>query len=398
MHHERRYSAGQSTRANNLRKAASSKVRRRLILDDDQGAAAHCTPGFSDASTHNAAPQPQRKCTPAMDSEDDAPNTQLSIETWLMRSKHNRNIKTTSGPQSEAACKSTVYTKGRTPMLALGERVATAPVKTAGKQTRGRANAAPRKLAQARLCAMSDTKEAASSEVCISQNKVRSTKQQKPSYLSARRAPKADAPKPKPTARAGPSHSRGSKSSNKVSKPTKVVDDAKALQKVSVGAVARRRKTRPGTPVNETACDDMYECKRVAGGIPNHFFEEERWERLSDIVMPITSTPPPNSPHLSPRRAQFSSYHDLDSAPSAVSRKNAMAIMRSMRKRGAEAGTLLCSTPKNVKHRNVKKALKGLRKLEEILKQDRMRESCRDFSEQSDDAEDEMCLEEEPLG
>ncbi|KAL1467079.1 hypothetical protein MTO96_005937 [Rhipicephalus appendiculatus] len=378
-HHEHEYSAGQSTQGNYSRRAASCTARRRLVLDDDQNAAAHCGPGFSKSLSDNAAPEPHKKCNPAMGREDHASNTQLRTETRLMRSKRNHSIKSTSGPLSKAASWNTVSAKGRTPMLAFKEHVSTTPVKIpAGKQSRGRANAAPRKLAQSQSYA---TKEAASSKVCMSQNKVRSTKRQKSSSLSIQ-----SAPKPKPTKRAGPSRPHGSKSSKSVSKPKKVVDDAKALQNVSVGAVARRQKRRPGAPFNETACDDMYEGERVAGVIPNHFFEQERWERLSDIASPITNTPPLNSPHLSPASVEFS-YPDSDGMPSPVSRKNAVAIMRSMRKRGTEAGTSLYSTPKTVKHRNVKEALKGLHKLEQILKQDRMRKARQDVSDQSDDTE-----------
>ncbi|KAL3216783.1 hypothetical protein MRX96_032795 [Rhipicephalus microplus] len=135
----------------------------------------------------------------------------------------------------------------------------------------------------------------------------------------------------------------------------------------------------------------MYEDKAVDGVIPTHFFDQDQWERLSDIN-PITSTPPLNSPHLSPSRVEFS-YPDLDEVSSPVSRKNAVAIMRSMRKRAAAAGTSLYPTPQPVKHRNVKEALKGLRKLEQVLKQDRMRKTYQDVSDQSDDAEDETCLE-----
>lgn len=397
---EHQPSPSKSSKANYLCGAASSHAetqassvktaRRKLILDDAQGAAT--------------------LCTPAMGHEEHASNARLGTKPRMTRSKQNPNIKDTSGPQSDAVLRNTVSANHRTLSSVFGRHVVAAPARTpAEKRIHSAGNAAPRRVALSRLCSASDdktyleqhdTKEAAPSKGCISRVK-RSTKKQKPSDLNVLSTPKpAGRKQTKPVATARPGRCRGSKASNHVSEPTALVQDANSLlQKVAVARAARKQKAQADAVVNveRGACDDMYQNKQVvAVNIPNYFFEQGCLERFSDIVEPITGTPPPNSPHLSPGRAQLS-YHDLDSVPSTESRSNAVAIMRSFRKRGAKASTIPCVTPKKVKHRNVKKAPDGLHKLQQILKQDRLKDRCQDSSDQSDEVEEESFLDEEPL-
>lgn len=417
--HEHQPSPSKGSKANYLCGAASSHsetqassvktARRKLILDDAQGAATVCAPGTSDALCEDATEQ-HRKCTPAMGHEEHASNAQLGTKPRMTRSKQNPNTKDTVGPQSDAVLKNTVSANHRTLSSVFGRHVVAAPARTpAGKRIHSASNAAPRRVALSRLCSASDdktyleqhdTKEAAPSKGCISRVK-RSTKKQKPSDLNVLSTSKpAGRKQTKPIATARPGRCRGSKASKHVSEPTALVQDANSpLQKVAVARAAHKRKAQADAMVNaeQVACDDMYQDKQTAAvNIPNYFFEQGCLERFSDIVEPITGTPPPNSPHLSPGRAQLS-YRDLDSVPPTESRSNAMAIMRSFRKRGAKASAVPCVTPKKVKHRNVKKALDGLHKLQQILKQDRLKERCEDSSEQSDEVEEESFLDEEPL-
>lgn len=416
---EHQPSPSKSSEANYLCGAASSHAenqassvrtaRRKLILDDVQGAATLCAPGIGDALCEDATEQ-HRKCTPAMGHEEHASNARLGTKPRMTRSKQNPNIKDTSGPQSDAVLRNTVSANHRTLSSVSGRHVVAAPARTpAEKRIHSASNAAPIRVALSRLCSASDdktyleqhdTKETAPSKGRISRAK-RSTKKQKPSDLNVLSTPKpAGHKQTKPVATARPGRCRGSKASNHVSEPTALVQDANSLlQKVAVARGARKRKVQADAVVNveRGACDDMYQNKQVtAVNIPNYFFEQGCLERFSDIVEPITGTPPPNSPHLSPGRAQLS-YRDLDSVPSTESRSNAVAIMRSFRKRGAKASAIPYVTPKKVKHRNVKKALDGLHKLQQILKQDRLKDRCQDSGDQSDEVEEESFLDEEPL-
>lgn len=390
---ERRANASQSTKANNLcqtssnhagPKRSSIKARRKLILDSSQGATHKMhsmrAPRISGALGDNAATEKQRKCTPkALVHEQHASDTHFRrAETRLMRSKQNPNKKAISGHQSEPAGENTVSRGQQTPPVS-GKHVAAAPARTAaGKRARGGIpvsevtrnakklpNATQRKLARYEVCTMGNcgnsleqhgAEETGSSKACVTQNK-KSAKSRKPSEFGTQCTPKTGSRKQsKSIARAGPSRSqsRGSKSSNQDSKPTTAAKRTKSLQEITNGRAARKRNAQVNAPSNRQVCDDMYQCKDVAAGkIPNYFLEQEHWEQLSDIVTPRMGTPPPNSPHLSPGRAQ-SLNSSFSSVPYARSRANAIAIMRSIRKRKVKAAALPCSTPKKVKRLNRK--------------------------------------------
>lgn len=391
--HERRANTSQSTQANNLRQTSSNhagpkrssiKARRKLILDSPQGATHRMhsmrAPRMSGALAENAATEEQRKCTPkALVREQQASHTHFRrAETWLMRSKQNPNKKAISGHQSEPAGENAVSRDQQTPPVS-GKHVAAAPARTAaGKRTRGGipvsevtrnakklSNATQRKLARYEVCTMGNCgnsleqhgiEETGSSKACVTQNK-KSAKSRKPSKFGAQCTPRTGSRKQSQSiARAGPSRSksRGSKSSNQDSKPTTAAKRTKALQEITDGRAARKRNAQVRAPSNREVCDDMYQCKDVgAGKIPSYFLEQEHWEQLSDIVTPTMGTPPPNSPHLSPRRAQ-SLNSSFSSVPYTTSRANAIAIMRSIRKRRVKAAALPGSTPKNKKRCNAK--------------------------------------------
>lgn len=311
------------------------KGRRKLILDGLQGTprGTHSTraPETSGESCDNAATEQQRKCTPTVVAEQHASNTQFRRpETRLMRRKQNQNKTGISGQEGDAAGQNTTSSDQQAPPAFEKHVDATSTKTPAGKGirtgipeskvTRGvrtRTNAAQRKLARSEACATGDcgnalvqngTQEADSTELGFARNK-ESTGRQKPPQTGAQCALNmARCKQPKATARAGPSGSRplGSESSHVDSKPA--AGRTKALPVSAVGRPARNRHRRAdaptvATPDNKVACDDMYQCEGLSiRAIPDHIFQ--RLERLSDIVIPRSVTPPLNSPHFSPGRAQ----------------------------------------------------------------------------------------------
>ncbi|KAH6931907.1 hypothetical protein HPB50_001449 [Hyalomma asiaticum] len=161
-HHEHQLSASKSTSVNHSHRAeqrstesrASSvnTARRKLILDDAQGAVALCAPRVSRASSKNAMTGQHRKPTPIVDNKEHASNAHLRVKSQLTQHKQNPNIKDTSGPQSAAACKNNVSANHHKSPSVFEKHVAASPPKVlAEKQICSGTNASTRKMSQSQF-------------------------------------------------------------------------------------------------------------------------------------------------------------------------------------------------------------------------------------------------------
>lgn len=140
------------------------------------------------------------------------------------------------------------------------------------------------------------------------------------------------------------------------------------------------------------AYDDIYNSQDLRGNIPDELCTSENWDDRSEIDIQVSRMPTPvlNSPHLSPERSQysFSSESSLSESPIALrAPSEAAAIMRSLRVQ-PYVTTFKPITPKPKymnKKQNVNKVLQGLRNLEAEMEKNRLKENCKDSSEEMEE-------------
>ncbi|KAL3171363.1 hypothetical protein MRX96_013581 [Rhipicephalus microplus] len=159
------------------------------------------------------------------------------------------------------------------------------------------------------------------------------------------------------------------------------------------GTLKREGQTK--TLAAKEAYDDIYNSQDLCTNIPDELCTSENWDDRSEIDIQVSRMPTPvlNSPHLSPERSQysFSSESSLSESPIALrAPSEAAAIMRSLRVQ-PYVTTFKPITPKPKymnKNPNVNKVLQGLRNLEAEMEKNRLKENCKDSSEEMEEDTD----------